>query len=122
MSKNGKLLDISDRDWLSVGTGAVRDGDPCQIGDDIGTLHDFLCGKPTAIKEVRAAIVRIVNSGWDELGLGRTLITMLFDRNHRPDGSASAWTVDFKSTEGGAIKPLPRLQYSRGNTGCPRLR
>ena len=101
MPKTGKVVDISDRDWLFVGTGVGFKNDIAGIGDDIRLLHDFLSGKPTPLNEVRAAVVRALRNGWDTMGYGKTLVSMLFDRNLRPNGWASAWTVDFKRTDGG---------------------
>jgi hypothetical protein len=77
------------RDWLLVGSGH---------DDDIGELFSFLSGKPAAVSEVRDAIVRILHgSGWDTLGIGRNLISILFDPERRPEGSERpVWTVEFK--------------------------
>jgi hypothetical protein len=102
MSKTNRFIDSSDRDWLSVSTGAGMGGAGDIISDDISTLLDFLQGEPIATKEIRAAIVRILQNGWDTLGRGRALICILFDRNCAPAaGWSPAWTVDFKRIDGG---------------------
>jgi len=97
MSKTDRF----DRDWLPVATGMNTDQSVSGIGADISNLHDFLCGKPTDTKQIRAAVVRILRSRWDTMGYGRTLICKLFDRNCAPEGWAPAWTVDFKRIDGG---------------------
>jgi hypothetical protein len=117
MSKTDKFIDSSDRDgldWLFVSTGAgwssvTGDDD---VRDDISTLYNFLCGEPIAIKEVRAAVVRILESGWDTMRRGKTLC-MLFDRNYRPD-LARTWTVDFKRADGGQSKIRRDIMVAAG--------
>jgi hypothetical protein len=106
----GKPLNNTDddegRDWLFVETHADQVGDLAEVGDDIYTVYHFLRGKPTATKEVREAIVRILHSGWDTLGRGKTLISMLFDPARTPEGvEPPVWTVDFKKTSKGHSNP-----------------
>jgi hypothetical protein len=100
MSKTDKFVDMSDRDWLSVSSGAGWKSVDDNENDDISTLYNFLYGEPVATKEIRAVIVRIIHSGWDTRGVGRNLISMLF--GHRPRNcDEPVWTVDFKRTDGG---------------------
>ena len=96
----GKLLNDDDegRDWLHVKSGVVD--------DDIGVLKQFLYGEPIAVSEARDAILRILHSGWDTLGVGRNLISILFDPGQRPKGfEAPVWTVAFKRAGKGHSKP-----------------
>jgi hypothetical protein len=120
----GKPLNNTDddegRDWLFLETGAAQRNDMAEIGDDIGTLHHFLRGKPLATSEVRDAIVRILHSGWDTMGVGKNLISILFtgqwpkpDKDERP-----TWTVDFKRTSKGQPNPWRDTQIAIAIQAC----
>jgi hypothetical protein len=86
------------RDWLFVQSGTDD--------DDIGMLYQFLCGRPVAVTEVRDAIVRILHSGWDTLGVGKNLISILFDPEQRPKGwERPRWTLNLKRTSKGHPSP-----------------
>jgi len=120
----GKPLNNTDddkgRDWLFVETSARQVGDLAGgIGDDIYTLYHFLRGKPTATKEVREAIVRILRNGWDTLGRGKTLISMLFDpAQTTKEFGAPVWTVDFKKTSKGHANPYRDFEVAIAIQAC----
>jgi hypothetical protein len=105
-----------DRDWLCVQSGV-------DVDDDINALLSFLRGKPLAPSEVRDAIVRILRSGSDTLGIGKNLISILFDPKRRPRGfEPPVWTVAFKRAGKGHSNHERDVQVAAFAQAFPRLR